>query len=144
MSVDLAGIRAKIAAVLTAMGDFKVVDPYEMTSRTDADMPLAQVWRSTATEPDVNQPQPEFLSFGFSFTWEIRCYIPLDQDEVSQTLGDSLTLSLFDAFNDPANLLAVSGLVDEWRLESVEPIPIVDIERPVLMLLGTLRTQAHG
>jgi hypothetical protein len=144
VSVDLAGIRAKIAEVLLTIPTFNKVDQYELLSRTDADMPLVNVWRDTASEPDVNQPQPDFQSFGFSFDWHLRCYIPLSQDEASQVLCDSLTLDLFDAFNDPGNALAVSGLVDEWRLESVQPTPDVFANIPVILLLGLLRTQASG
>ena len=144
MSVNLVGIRAKIAEVLLTIPTFNKVDQYELLSRTDADMPLVNVWRDTASEPDVNQPQPEFGKYGYSFDWHLRCYIPLTQDEASQVLCDSLTLELFAAFNDPSNALAASGLVDEWRLESVQPEPDVFANTPVILLTGLLKTQASG
>lgn len=144
MSVDLGGIRTQIGVVLATIPELKHIDKYELRDRDDADMPLATVWRDTASGPDVNQPQPEFGRFGFSFTWLVRVYIPLDSDVEAETLGDALTLRLFDAFNDPANALAASGLVDEWRLRSVDAIPVLDIQRPSLLLEGTLVTQASS
>lgn len=144
MSVDLGAIRTQIAAVLSSTGAFNLVDAYERRDRNQADMPLAQVWRPEATSPGVDQPQPEFGRYGYSFTWNLRCWFAMDDDEASQAQSDALTMQLFAAFNDPANQLAVSGLVDSWALQRVEVIPVLDVERPVVLLEGTLVTETTG
>lgn len=144
MSVDLAAIRAQIETVLVTIAELKRVDRYELRDHDDALLPLAVLESPTVTGPDANQPQPTFQRFGFSITWIVKVYIPLDQDVDAEVLGDVLTMRLFDAFNNPANALAVSGLVQEWALQSVTPNPELDIQRPAIRLDATLVTQAEG
>jgi hypothetical protein len=147
MSVDLAAIRGKIADTLTTMGAFNHVDAYEQTSRTNSEMPLAQVWLDGAEQPAPGEPRGAFGSYTHSFSWRLRCYLPLDEDDAGQAAADTLTIGLFAAFNDAANPLAVSGLVDSWTLLRVEPIPLIPDDpskRRALLVEGTLITEAHG
>lgn len=144
MSVDTAGIRTKIAEVLSTITELVRVEKYEQRDRDDALLPMAVLESPVVTGPGINQPQPEFQRFGFEFTWLIKVYIPLDVDTTAETQADTLTMRLFDAFNNPANALAVSGLVQSWSLESVSPNNELDINKPAIRLDASLVTQAES
>lgn len=147
MSIDIDAIGEKIVETLATISRMNLVDPYELTRRTNSEMPLAQVWFDSAEQPAQGEPRGPFGSYTCSFSWRLRCYLPLDEDEAGQAEARTLTVELLATFNDAANPLAVSGLVDSWTLLRAEVIPLIPDDpskRRALLVEGTLITEAHG
>lgn len=141
MSLDLAPVRAAIAAVVDRVPEILTVAAEEHRDYPLSSLPLAMIWRDVMTTPGVGEPQGELGNLMRTFNWQIRVFVKLDDDVATQLLVDRITIGLVEQFAaDPFLQASGTPVVDQAALTQITPQPVLDVEPALFLIEASLDT----